>query len=693
MPVTIDPMLCTLIKEPFTDPEWLFEIKWDGYRLISHVQKGKVRMNSRSGLDYTAKYPPLAKALKALKHDLILDGEAVVFNEHGHPDFDALQKYNGHNTPIVYCVFDLLWMDGHNLMSLPLIERKQILEELLSGNKVIRFSEHYPDGLELYEEMKKHNMEGMVAKRKKSKYIPGERGNNWLKIPTRKRQEFVIGGYAESDKGRSFRSLLFGAYNNKKEFEWIGRSGGGYKEKEMPDILKKLKSLEIDESPFINKVLDTKGATIHWVKPRLVANFEFATWTKSGRIRKPATFLGFRKDKKAEEVVREVPKETIFNGTDTDITATGGMDLTTTRGITATDGTDFTTTRRKEVKPKPAIKQSRKKQTDPDKESNQKETDKQDDSNWKRIDEQPMDDATLFDIGDCEVTLHNVEREIWKGIPKAALINYYHDVADYILPYIKNRPQSLLLKTINAGAPGFYIKDMKGRQPDCADIFTDQRKHKVKGKQSTIDYLVCNNEATLLWMVNLGCIDINPWNARTAHPDQPDYITIDLDPSDNDFNKVIETARASREYLNDLKLTSFVKTSGQTGMHIYVPCTGITFKQARAISENISESIHQLVPDITTTTISVTGRGNKLFIDPSQNDYADTLAAPYSLRPYHLPTVSTPLDWKEVKAGLKPEAFTIKTIEKRLSKKGDLWKDLLNEKIATANTRRLLKLI
>lgn len=307
MPKQVSPMLCTLVKEPFENPEYLFELKWDGYRIISILSKDQLRMNSRSGLDYTKKYPVLAKAIASLRHELILDGEVVVFNEEGKPDFDALQLYNRQHTPIQYCVFDLLWLDGHDLMELPLTKRKDLLKTLTAGNPVLRFSESFDDGLALYQQTLDMNLEGIVAKEKNSRYIPAYRGESWLKVPTRKRQEFVIGGWAESDKSRSFKSLLFGAYEN-GQFTWIGRSGGGYKQQEMPGILEKLQPIEIQSSPFVNKVLDTKGAKVHWVKPQLVANFEFAAWTKTGRIRKPATFLGFRKDKKPKDVVREIPK-------------------------------------------------------------------------------------------------------------------------------------------------------------------------------------------------------------------------------------------------------------------------------------------------------------------------------------------------------------------------------------------------
>jgi bifunctional non-homologous end joining protein LigD len=300
-------MLCTLTREPAADPGYLYEVKWDGYRIISYVEKDKVRLDSRSAKDYTARYPVVADALRRLGHQAVIDGEIVVFNEEGLPDFDALQLYNGHSTPITYCVFDLLWLDGYDLMALPLETRKSLLYDLVHDRPVFRFSDSFDDGPALYQEMLHRNLEGIVSKKRNSHYVPDSRGMDWLKTPTRKRQEFVIGGWSESDKSRSFKSLLFGAYH-KGRLEWIGRSGGGYKDNEMPGILQQLKRLESPQSPFVNPVLDSRGAVTHWIKPELVANFEFATWTKSGRIRKPATFLGFRNDKKPTQVVREIPK-------------------------------------------------------------------------------------------------------------------------------------------------------------------------------------------------------------------------------------------------------------------------------------------------------------------------------------------------------------------------------------------------
>ena len=269
------------------------------------------------------------------------------------------------------------------------------------------------------------------------------------------------------------------------------------------------------------------------------------------------------------------------------------------------------------------------------------------------------------------------------------MIQYYHSIAAYILPHLKDRPLSLHIKPVNANAPGFYIKDMEGRQPDCAEIFSDKRKHSKKGKRSTIDYLVCNNEETLLYMINLGCIDINPWTSRTTASEYPDYIIIDLDPSDDDFSKAIETAMEAKKLFDKHKLQTFVKTSGKTGIHIYIPCVDFTFPQARTIAEKICNDIHQMLPDLTTTEVTISKRGNKLYIDPNQNDYADTIAAPYSARPYHIPTVSTPLEWKEVNEKLKPAVFTIKTAVARLKRKGDLFKKIPDEKIRNGNSKVL----
>jgi bifunctional non-homologous end joining protein LigD len=645
MPGSFKPMLCTLTRDVVPDDDYLYEVKWDGYRIISYVKSDKVRMDSRSALDYTKKYPPVVKALKELGHDAVLDGEVVVFNEEGKPDFDALQTFNGHDTPINYCVFDVLWLDGYDLTGLPLTDRKAILRGLVEGNDVLRFSASFEDGVTLYQQALDLDLEGIVAKRKDSYYQQGARNDNWLKTPTRKRQEFVIGGWAESDKARSFRSLLFGAYNGQGELEWIGRSGGGYKEKEMPAILEQLLKLRTADSPFVNKLLDTKGAKINWVKPELVANFEFATWTKSGRIRKPATFLGFRLDKEARDVVREVP-------------------LSEEEERQIIDA----------PKERPVIKTPA-------------------DSNWPKILDKKIRSEHDFDIAGHTIQINNIEQALWHGVTKAQLITYYHGICPFILPHLKDRPLSLHIKQDGAMAPGFYLKDMEGHEPAYLNIFSDQRRHKKKGKRDVIDYAVCNNEAALLYLINLGNIDLNPWSSRICSPQESDFISIDLDPSDEDFGKAVKTAQAAKKVFDGLKLQSLVKTSGKTGIHLFLPCQGFSFPQARTLAEKICALVCGEVSDIATTDVTVEHRGTKLFVDPSQNDYADTLASAYSVRPYKHPTVSTPLEWKEVKDKLDPGKFTMDTVMERVEKKGDLFKDLLDSELRASNSKQLKTLL
>jgi bifunctional non-homologous end joining protein LigD len=304
-PTQLSPMLCSATDKPVVRKNYIHELKLDGYRILAYCYNNKVRLCTRGGQNYTSNYAVITEAVKQLHHNVILDGEVTALNEAGLPDFEALQNYRNHKREIAYYVFDILWLDGYNLMPLPLLERKKILAGLIKENELIHYVTHFKDAQALYNKVKEWEMEGIVSKVKDSVYEPGVRGTKWLKTPVKKRQEFVIGAWAESTNGRIFKSLLFGAYNEHKKLCWVGRSGGGYKQKDMPGIYNKLKKLETQRSPFSNAILDTKGAIIHYIKPQLVADFEFSGFTKGGRIRKPATFLHFRTDKNPRDVVLE----------------------------------------------------------------------------------------------------------------------------------------------------------------------------------------------------------------------------------------------------------------------------------------------------------------------------------------------------------------------------------------------------
>ena len=635
-------MLATLTKEPFDNDDWVFEVKWDGFRVVAYIQKGIVRLLSRSGQNYTRNYPTLVEDLSKLKRDAVIDGEVVLIDDSGKPNFDELQRHDG-SFPIIYYAFDLLWLDGKDVTGLPLVKRKQLLEKILPTSDSVRYSDHFEDGLALFRHMKELEMEGILAKKKGSIYRPGIRTNDWLKIQTAKRQEFVVGAWTESTSGRLFRSLLFGWYID-GELHFVGHAGHGFKESETAKILARLKKLEIKKSPFVNEVdAETK---VHWIKPELVIDVKFATFTRSGRIRKPAVFLGFRADKKPAEVTRD---SYALNGNES-----------------------------KKVQDTPAKK---------------KTLQTAEDSNWPVLEKQKITSEEQFNIDGNKLTLTNVEKALWDGVTKADLIQYYHSISPFILPHLKERPLSLHIKHIAPAAPGMYIKDMEGRQPEWADIFSIQRKHKKEGKRDVIDYLVCNNLSTLLYVVNLNCIDFNPWTSRVSNYLYPDFIIIDLDPSDDDFKKAVEAARAAKEIFNKYKLKVFPKTSGKSGIHLYIPCRGFTFPQARTVAENICGQVHELIPTVTTTEVEIDRRGKKLYLDPNQNDEADTAAAVYSVRPYHLPTVSTPVDWKEINPRLDPRDFTIQNIRQRIKKKGDLFLDVLNQKVAEQNSKSLKTLL
>jgi bifunctional non-homologous end joining protein LigD len=635
-PTSIKPMLATLIKQPFNDSNYIYEVKWDGYRIIAHKAGNSVKLQSRGGEDYSKKYPAVVKAVKEIEGDFIIDGEVVYINQEGKPDFDLLQKVNGQSAaPLIFYIFDLLWVNGENIMQRPLLERKEQLHDLIPENSIVKISDYFEDGLILYEHTKQLGIEGIVSKHKDSPYVEDQRGKNWYKIPHEQKDEYVIGGWIESEKRNTFRTLLFGEYNESGNLVWIGHAGGGYKDHEMPKILERLKSLETDKSPFVNEVDYSEGKP-HWVKPELVANIKYSMFTKAGKIRKPAIFQGFREDKKAVDVIHQSAKEHLENI---------------------------------KSEPKTIVAST--------------------DSNWPETEKEIITTRGELTVDDYTVKVHNIEKEIWKGVTKSDLIAYYNSVADYILPHVKDRPLSLHIKHNGVNAPGLYIKDMEGRQPEFAEVYTTERRHKKAGKRNVIDYLVCNNRATLLYIINLRSIDLNPWTSTVHDPLHPSYIIIDLDPSDEDFDKVVETAKAAKDFFDEKKLKAFIKTSGKTGMHIYIPCTSFTFPQARKIAENICNQIHLLVPSITTREITVSDRGNKLYVDANQNDYADTVAAPYCARPFKKATISTPLEWKEVKDRLTPDEFNIKTIVQRIEKKGDLFAGVFEKTVGKKNSIQL----
>jgi bifunctional non-homologous end joining protein LigD len=600
-------MLAKEVKEPFSDEDWIYEIKWDGYRAIAELNAGKVKLYSRNGLSFEHKYAVIFHALQQLKNNMVIDGEIVVYNDKGKPDFQKLQHYDQNpEYPIVYHVFDLLQDGEKNLCKLPLVERKERLKELLPEDDLIQYSDHIDgQGKEFFRALVKKDMEGMMAKRKDSAYLPGQRTASWLKVKNQQIEEVLIAGYTEASGSReNFGALVLGLRKN-GHFVHVGNVGTGFDRQSLQELHEKMKPLIRKTSPFKEPITTPKKIT--WLEPELVAQIRFTEWTREGSMRHPV-FQGLRIDLGKEDVKMNEAKLQ-----------------------------------------KAPIKKAGK------------------------------EDKTVK-ISGHEVMLTNLNKVFWpeEGYTKGDVIEYYRKIAPYIVPYLKNRPESLKRNPNGIKDAGFYHKDVGDEAPGWVPSF----KVDSESAGKVVDYLVCNDTATLLYMANLGCIEMNPWNSTTEHPDHPDYMVIDLDPSDkNTFDDVVETALVTKEILDAGGIEAYCKTSGATGLHIYVPMGAkYTYDQVKSFGELIALLVVNELPDLTTVERPLNKRHGRLYVDYLQNRRGQTLSAAYSLRPKPGATVSTPLLWSEVKEGLSPQDFTIETIHKRLEKHGDLFKKTIGKK-------------
>lgn len=609
-PRHIKPMLCTLIDEPFDSKDWLFEIKWDGYRAIASKYNGSIELYSRANTDFSTHYPPIAEAIRTLKHDVVLDGEIVVTDKDGVPHFEALQNWR--HTPegeLTYQAFDLLWYDGHDLRNMPLIERKQLLASLIHTESVLRYSDHVEhEGVALFRQIQKRGLEGVVAKKALSTYQENNRGVAWLKIKTYQRQEVVIGGFTEPRGSRKYLgSLIVGVYKN-NELIYTGHSGGGIPDEQRKLLHEKLTKLERKTSPFATE--PKPNAPAHWVRPELVCEMSFSEWTSDDRMRHPK-YEGMRTDKPARDIRREAPRST-------------------------------TATKKKATKMNSPIE-------------------------FTHL------DKVFFPK---------------HGYTKGDIISYYESVADVMLPYLKDRPQSLLRQPHGITDGGFFQKNMK-HLPDwvpSVDIFSESN-------NKNLHWVVGGKLETLLYLVQLGSIEINPWNSRVGNLDKPDWVVIDLDPEGTrSFKDVITVALEVKRVCDEWGVQSLPKTSGKTGIHIYIPLGAkYNYEQAKNFAHLIVLEVNTRLPKLTSVLRTPDKRPNKIYLDFLQNRRGQTLAAPYSLRPTNDATVSTPLHWSEVTPDLKPTDFTIKNTRQRLDRVGDLWKPVLGKGIDLAKILNVIK--
>lgn len=614
MPENIKPTLASQVDQPFDNNEWQFEIKWDGYRSLAYVKNAEAELRSRNNLSFNGKYPDLVEALSALPYEAVLDGEIVVLSEEGRSDFGALQSWHRQqHGQLLFFVFDILWFEGIDLQKEALTERQQVLRKILPDGGLIRMSDCIDDvGIAFYEAAKENGLEGIIAKKKASRYKEGQRTTDWLKIKVESRHEAVICGYTKK-KGtsREFSSLILGL-PEQGGYRFIGNVGTGFTAAVQRELLERFTPLHTKRHPFD----DTPpfNAPVQWIQPHLVCEVKYTELTSDGMMRHPS-FQGLREDKTAKDINLEPSQKKKLKE------KSGGQEFI-----------------------------------------------------------QAKDEEVSLKIEEHQLIFTNLKKVYWpkEGYTKRDLLNYYHEMAPFIVPYMKGRPQSLNRFPNGINGESFYQKNMKGKVDSW--LMTFERFSESDGEAK--DFLVCTGEASLLYMANLGCIEMNPWHSRIGSPQMPDWCVIDLDPGEIPFSKVIETALVVRKVLDSLGIPSYPKTSGSTGIHIYIPLGAkYNYLQSRQLAELIANLVHNELPSFTSLLRNPEKRRDKIYIDFLQNREIQTICAPYSVRPKKGATVSAPLDWSEVKPGLKISQFTMKTIKDRVKREGDLFTGVLSERI------------
>ncbi|TXD81563.1 DNA ligase D [Subsaximicrobium wynnwilliamsii] len=606
----VNPMLASPGKTIFNDKNWIYELKYDGYRALANLQHSKITLYTRNGISLNQKFKSIATDLATIEHNAILDGEIVLLNKAGIPQFSALQNYDPLTSEgsLVYYVFDLLHLNGHDTITLPLLDRKQLLKELLPKSNHVFYCEHVEAmGTAIYKKAVDMGMEGIIAKKGNSEYDLNNRSPNWLKFKKFESTEAIICGYTLSKSaGRAFGALILGMINT-DGLVYVGTCGSGFSEEQLKHLHNKFELLVRDE-PVFKIAKHLKGRTAVWLRPKLLCEVKFAEWTSANVMRHPV-FLRLREDKML----------------DVDAQTESALDQ---------------------------ISDSKK-----------------------------VSSEFTLDVDARSLNISHVDKLYWPSLPKTKydLLDYYIKMAPYILPFLKNRPESLLRHPNGVSHEPFYQKD--------ASDFPSwiEKTHIIsKSGEKGIDYALCQDKASLLFLNNLGCIEMHPWHSTIFQLDKPDYAIIDLDPSEeNSFEEVIETALVAHDILKSAKIKSFCKTSGASGLHIYVPMGGLyNYEQARDFIKLVCLCIQQRLPTLTTMERSLKKRGSKIYLDYLQNRKGQTIIAAYSLRAKPLATVSTPLNWEEVKTGLKVEQFTIDSVPKRMLKNKDVFLGILEEGIA-----------
>jgi bifunctional non-homologous end joining protein LigD len=616
----VEPMLAEKRERPFTKSGWIFEIKYDGYRLLAALESGEPRLLTRNKHDATLAFPEIVSALRHLPFDnLVLDGEVVVHDETGKPSFQRLQKRARHTRsldirraaaqhPATFYAFDLLAFEDRDVRGMSLLERKDLLRQALPAVGPMRFSDHIEtQGEAFYEEVVKLGLEGIVAKKASSTYRAG-RSQNWVKVRADRTDDFIVVGYTKPEGARSgFGALHLAAYRD-EQLVYVGRVGSGFSATQLEEVREELDRTTLDDPPCSRS---PDGKAHVWVQPELVCEVRYKEWTEDTLLRQPV-FVRFRDDKPPDECL---------------LPSAG--------------------------------------------ESGARE---------KGRDDMGDDVFPLSRIQAPELQFTNEDKLFWpdEGYTKGDLIGYYRTIAPWILPYLRNRP--LVMTRFPDGIHGksFFQKDAPDFAPDwirTETVWSEQTERELR-------YFVCDSEAALLYVVNLASIPLHVWASRIGMLEQPDWCILDLDPKDAPFSRVVEVAKCTRRLCEDIGLPCFVKTSGSSGLHILVPLgRQFTHDQSRTLGELLARVVVAELPDIATVTRIPSQREGKVYVDYLQNGHGKLLVAPFCVRPVSGALVSMPLRWHEVNKKLNIGKYTIANAPQRMKRlKEDPLRQVLDEK-------------
>jgi bifunctional non-homologous end joining protein LigD len=619
LPAFVSPQLATLVSEAPTGDDWLHEIKFDGFRILARRDGANVTLATRSGQDWTARFAPVEQALAALPgRQLLIDGEVAVLLADGTTSFQGLQnqgKGAADGQSLVYFVFDLLHLDGHDLRPLPLEARKAVLAQLVGLGKhgVIRYADHVVgNGPAFFAQACKTHLEGIVSKRRDRPYITG-RAPDWVKTKCIQRQEFVIGGFTLPNGGRKGIGALLVGYNEGGELRYAGKVGTGYTQKSALDLRARLDKLAQKTSPFAPPIKPAvKGA--HWVKAALLAEVSFTEMTADGKLRHPS-FQGLREDKPAKEVGREMPK------------SPAEID----------DSAEPATKTKPKAKP-------------------------------------PTARAAAADTLVSGVKLTHPDRVLYPAVnlTKRDLAAYYEAIADHILPAVRNRPLSLVRCPEGVNGASFYMKHPpKGASAELRTVA-------IRESNKTADYLVADSLAAIIALVQMSVLEIHTWNSSADGLENPDRVIFDLDPGPRvPWADVVAGARAIRARVEKLGFATFVKTTGGKGLHVVVPLVAdSTWDSQFAFAHLIAETLVSEDPARYTTAMPKEGREAKILIDFFRNRRGATAVAAFSTRKHQQASVSLPVEWDEIEDFSPDRPFTVATVPARLAgQKRDPWHD------------------